>query len=131
MLVSDSYTLIPKPSTFPSSSFHYPQQVSLEEGRETFTQPNQVDCGPFNNCQSRDRGPATNIFQKSKNAHCTKWFTTAIHNSMTHAIMCSRRCWDGLASFTQLPVTFNTVKWAASNGKLGEGLETRLGMVHF
>ena len=54
VLVSDSYTLIPKSSTFPSSSFHYPQQVSLEEGRETFTQPNQVDCGPFNNCQSRD-----------------------------------------------------------------------------
>ena len=50
---------------------------------------------------------------------------------MTHAIMFSRRCRDGLASFTQLPVTFNMVKQAASNGKLGEGLETRLGMVHF
>ena len=63
--------------------------------------------------------------RKAQMLTAQKWFTTAIHNnSMTQTIMCicsSRRHRDGLAS---LPVTL-------SNGKLGEGLGMRLGMVHF
>ena len=45
--------------------------------------------------------------------------------------MCSSRRRDGLAPFAQLPITFNTVKRDASDGKLGEGLRRRLGMAAF